>query len=175
MKVPLHSGLRRRPALHQPARRGLDHVSGLTPSTQGAVGVRARFVCVGSGAAGCENRRIAEHYLRPDWFTEHVFNRVIAALTRLGVSVAGSRVLEVRGRKTARLPRPALGDRELAEARDRHLPAGGQLALDRLERRLDRPGRITAAKPSAIRNLVDQLALVHSTTSKLDAEQRPTA
>jgi len=29
-----------------------------------------------------------------------VFNRVVAALTRLGVSVAGSRVLEVRGRKT---------------------------------------------------------------------------
>jgi deazaflavin-dependent oxidoreductase (nitroreductase family) len=29
-----------------------------------------------------------------------VFNRGVAALTRLGVSVAGSRVLEVRGRKT---------------------------------------------------------------------------
>jgi deazaflavin-dependent oxidoreductase (nitroreductase family) len=29
-----------------------------------------------------------------------VFNPAVAALTRLGVSVAGSRVLEVRGRKT---------------------------------------------------------------------------
>jgi deazaflavin-dependent oxidoreductase (nitroreductase family) len=29
-----------------------------------------------------------------------VFNRAVAALTRTGVSVAGSRVLEVRGRKT---------------------------------------------------------------------------
>jgi len=29
-----------------------------------------------------------------------VFNRGVAALTRLGLSVAGSRVLEVRGRKT---------------------------------------------------------------------------
>jgi deazaflavin-dependent oxidoreductase (nitroreductase family) len=29
-----------------------------------------------------------------------VFNRVVAAATRLGVSVAGSRVLEVRGRKS---------------------------------------------------------------------------
>jgi deazaflavin-dependent oxidoreductase (nitroreductase family) len=29
-----------------------------------------------------------------------VFNRLVAALTRLGVSVAGSRVLEVRGRKS---------------------------------------------------------------------------
>jgi deazaflavin-dependent oxidoreductase (nitroreductase family) len=29
-----------------------------------------------------------------------VFNRAVAALTRAGVSVAGSRILEVRGRKT---------------------------------------------------------------------------
>jgi deazaflavin-dependent oxidoreductase (nitroreductase family) len=39
-------------------------------------------------------------YQRPGWVTKHVFNRAVAALTRLGVSVAGSRVLEVRGRKT---------------------------------------------------------------------------
>jgi deazaflavin-dependent oxidoreductase (nitroreductase family) len=40
------------------------------------------------------------HYKRPDWFTKHVFNPVVAGLTRLGISVAGSRVLEVRGRKS---------------------------------------------------------------------------
>jgi deazaflavin-dependent oxidoreductase (nitroreductase family) len=43
---------------------------------------------------------VAERFQRPGWFTTHVFNRAVAALTRLGVSVAGSRVLEVRGRKT---------------------------------------------------------------------------
>jgi deazaflavin-dependent oxidoreductase (nitroreductase family) len=43
---------------------------------------------------------IAARYQRPGWFTKNVFNRAVAALTRLGVSVAGSRVLEVRGRKT---------------------------------------------------------------------------
>ena len=43
---------------------------------------------------------MAQRYQRPDWFTVHVFNRIVAALTRLGLSVAGSRVLEVRGRKT---------------------------------------------------------------------------
>jgi deazaflavin-dependent oxidoreductase (nitroreductase family) len=43
---------------------------------------------------------MAEHYERPGWFTEHVFNRLVAALTRLGVSVMGSRVLEIRGRKS---------------------------------------------------------------------------
>ncbi len=39
-----------------------------------------------------------DRYLRPGWFTRNVFNRIVAALTRLGVSVLGSRVLEVRGR-----------------------------------------------------------------------------
>src|SRR5674536_101211 len=37
-------------------------------------------------------------YRRPDWFTFHVFNPAVAALTRAGVSVLGSRVLRVRGR-----------------------------------------------------------------------------
>jgi hypothetical protein len=41
---------------------------------------------------------MSEHYQRPDWFTKHVFNRVVAASTRLGISVWGSRVLRVRGR-----------------------------------------------------------------------------
>ena len=43
---------------------------------------------------------MADRYQRPGWFTQHVFNPGIALLTRAGVSVAGSRVLEVRGRKT---------------------------------------------------------------------------
>jgi deazaflavin-dependent oxidoreductase (nitroreductase family) len=40
------------------------------------------------------------HYRKPGWFTKHVFNRAVAVATRLGLSVWGSRVLEVRGRKT---------------------------------------------------------------------------
>src|ERR671930_1735066 len=40
------------------------------------------------------------HYQQPDWFTRNVFNRVVAGLTRLGISVVGSRVLEVRGRSS---------------------------------------------------------------------------
>jgi deazaflavin-dependent oxidoreductase (nitroreductase family) len=43
---------------------------------------------------------MAAHYQRPDWFTKHVFNPTVAGLTRLGVSFVGSRVLEVRGRKS---------------------------------------------------------------------------
>jgi deazaflavin-dependent oxidoreductase (nitroreductase family) len=37
-------------------------------------------------------------YKRPDWFTNHVFNPLVAALTRSGVSLLGSRVLRIRGR-----------------------------------------------------------------------------
>jgi deazaflavin-dependent oxidoreductase (nitroreductase family) len=40
------------------------------------------------------------HFQEPSWFTRNVFNRAVALLTRLGISVAGSRVLEVRGRKS---------------------------------------------------------------------------
>jgi deazaflavin-dependent oxidoreductase (nitroreductase family) len=43
---------------------------------------------------------MAAHYQRPGWFTTNVFNRVVAALTRLGISVYGSRVLEVKGRRS---------------------------------------------------------------------------
>jgi deazaflavin-dependent oxidoreductase (nitroreductase family) len=41
-----------------------------------------------------------ERYQRPGWFTKHVFNRVVAGLTRFGIGVAGSRVLEVQGRSS---------------------------------------------------------------------------
>jgi hypothetical protein len=39
-------------------------------------------------------------YLAPDWFTRNIFNRAVRGLTRLGISVAGSRELRVRGRKS---------------------------------------------------------------------------
>lgn len=45
----------------------------------------------------------APHYKRPDWFTQHVFNPMVSGLTRLGVSVMGSRVLEHRGRTSGEL------------------------------------------------------------------------
>jgi deazaflavin-dependent oxidoreductase (nitroreductase family) len=43
---------------------------------------------------------MADRYQRPGWFTQHVFNPAVALLTRAGVSIAGSRVLELRGRKS---------------------------------------------------------------------------
>jgi deazaflavin-dependent oxidoreductase (nitroreductase family) len=42
------------------------------------------------------NRR----YLEPDWFTRTILNPTVKALTKIGVSFWGSRILEVRGRKS---------------------------------------------------------------------------
>lgn len=39
-------------------------------------------------------------YLAPDGFTRRVFNPVVARLTAWGLSIKGSRILEVRGRTT---------------------------------------------------------------------------
>ena len=43
---------------------------------------------------------MSDRYIKPDWFTKNVFNTSVAALTRLGISVWGSRVLRVKGRKS---------------------------------------------------------------------------
>jgi hypothetical protein len=42
----------------------------------------------------------APHFKEPGWFTRNVFNPLVAGLSRRGVSLAGSRVLEVQGRKS---------------------------------------------------------------------------
>jgi deazaflavin-dependent oxidoreductase (nitroreductase family) len=41
-----------------------------------------------------------DRYLKPSWFTKRIFNGTVASLTRVGVSVMGSRILTVRGRTT---------------------------------------------------------------------------
>jgi deazaflavin-dependent oxidoreductase (nitroreductase family) len=43
---------------------------------------------------------MSEHYQEPGWFTRNVFNRAVRALTRVGLSVMGSRELRVRGRSS---------------------------------------------------------------------------
>ena len=43
---------------------------------------------------------MSDHYQRPGWFTTNVFNRAVGGLTRAGISVWGSRVLEVPGRRS---------------------------------------------------------------------------
>src|SRR5437763_15229355 len=40
------------------------------------------------------------YYRKPGWITNHISNPIVAGLTRIGVSVWGSRILRVRGRKS---------------------------------------------------------------------------
>jgi deazaflavin-dependent oxidoreductase (nitroreductase family) len=79
---------------------------------------------------------VPDRYLPPGWFTTNVFDRIVAGLTGLGVSVMGSRVLEVRGRTSGeprRVPVNVLtleGERYLVAPRGttqwvRNLRAGG--------------------------------------------------
>lgn len=42
----------------------------------------------------------AAHVMKPGWITINVINRAVAWMTRRGISVWGSRVLAVRGRKS---------------------------------------------------------------------------
>ena len=41
-----------------------------------------------------------DRFQQPGWFTRNVFNKAVAGATRLGISMMGSRVLEVKGRKS---------------------------------------------------------------------------
>ncbi len=51
------------------------------------------------------NDPIAARYRKPGWFTQHVLNRAVVALTRAGLSVWGSRILEVPGRTSGEVRR----------------------------------------------------------------------
>jgi deazaflavin-dependent oxidoreductase (nitroreductase family) len=67
---------------------------------------------------------MADRYERPGWFTKNVFNRAVAALTRLGISVAGSRVLEVRGRSSGQWRRTPVNPLDFEGARYLVAPRG---------------------------------------------------
>jgi deazaflavin-dependent oxidoreductase (nitroreductase family) len=61
---------------------------------------------------------------RPGWFTAHVFNPLVALLTRLGISLLGSRVLEVHGRSSGALRRTPVNLLELEGERYLVAPRG---------------------------------------------------
>jgi deazaflavin-dependent oxidoreductase (nitroreductase family) len=67
---------------------------------------------------------MTESYQRPGWFTKRVFNPVVAGLTRLGIGVAGSRVLVVRGRRTGQWRRTPVNPLEFEGARYLVAPRG---------------------------------------------------
>jgi deazaflavin-dependent oxidoreductase (nitroreductase family) len=73
----------------------------------------------GSSAAGAHFER-----KRPGWFTKSVFNRLVAGLTRAGLSMRGSRVLEVRGRSSGEPRRTPVNVLEFEGARYLVAPRG---------------------------------------------------
>lgn len=86
----------------------------------------------------------SSRYVEPGWFSRNVFNPGVALLTRAGVSVWGSRVLRVRGRKTGEVRETPVnlltvdGARYLVAprgvtqwVRNLRVAGGGELALGR--------------------------------------------
>ncbi len=67
---------------------------------------------------------MAKSYVKPDWFTRNLVNRLVAGMTRLGISVWGSRVLEVRGRKSGEPRRTPVNPLELDGVRFLIAPRG---------------------------------------------------
>ncbi|MFN8162619.1 MAG: nitroreductase family deazaflavin-dependent oxidoreductase [Solirubrobacterales bacterium] len=87
---------------------------------------------------------MAETFQEPGWFTKNVFNRIVAGATKLGISVAGSRLLEVEGRKSGEWRKTPVnllvfeGDRYLVAprgntqwARNLRASGGGRLLVGR--------------------------------------------
>jgi deazaflavin-dependent oxidoreductase (nitroreductase family) len=107
---------------------------------------------------------MADHYRAPDWFTRRVFNPLVAGLTRLGVGIYGSRVLEVRGRKSGEWRRTpvnllTVGDEEYLVAprghtqwvRNMRAAGGGRLILGRRVRPITTVELSDAEKPPILR------------------------
>jgi deazaflavin-dependent oxidoreductase (nitroreductase family) len=63
-------------------------------------------------------------YEKPDWLTKHVFNPLVSLLTNLGVSVRGSRILVVRGRKSGQIRTTPLNPLEIGGKRYLVAPRG---------------------------------------------------
>jgi deazaflavin-dependent oxidoreductase (nitroreductase family) len=83
-------------------------------------------------------------FQEPGWFTRHVFNPMVNLAMRLGISLAGSRILEVRGRKSGEWRRTPVnllvfeGERYLVAprgetqwVRNMRVSGGGRLVLGR--------------------------------------------
>jgi deazaflavin-dependent oxidoreductase (nitroreductase family) len=45
----------------------------------------------------------SDRYVHPGWFTRNIFNRLVVVATRMGLSVWGSRILELRGRTSGQV------------------------------------------------------------------------
>jgi deazaflavin-dependent oxidoreductase (nitroreductase family) len=70
------------------------------------------------------NSSLMARYEKPDWLTKHVFNPLVSLLTNLGVSVRGSRILVVRGRKSGQIRTTPVNPLEIGGKRYLVAPRG---------------------------------------------------
>jgi deazaflavin-dependent oxidoreductase (nitroreductase family) len=63
-------------------------------------------------------------YQEPDWLTKHVFNPLVMLLTNRGLSVRGSRILVVRGRKSGHIRTTPVNPLEVGGTRYLVAPRG---------------------------------------------------
>ena len=68
--------------------------------------------------------RILAHYQKPHWLTKYLFNPLVAWLTNRGISVRGSRILVVRGRKSGQIRRTPVNPLEMSGKRYLVAPRG---------------------------------------------------
>ncbi|MEU1540457.1 MULTISPECIES: nitroreductase family deazaflavin-dependent oxidoreductase [Streptomycetaceae] len=107
---------------------------------------------------------MSEHVIKPGWFTINVFNRTVAWLTRRGLSVWGSRVLAVRGRKSGEWRRTPVnllvvnGERYLVAPRghvqwthNMRAAGGGRLLLGKRVEEFSATEVADDAKPEVLR------------------------
>ncbi len=64
------------------------------------------------------------NFKQPGWFTKNIFNPLVAWLSKRGLSIAGSRVLEVKGRKSGEWRRTPVNPLEFEGARYLVAPRG---------------------------------------------------
>ena len=108
-------------------------------------------------------------YLEPGWFTRNVFNRTVRRLTRMGISVLGSRELRVRGRtsgewRTVPVNLLTLDDRQYLVAprgvtqwvRNVRAGGGGELRVGRRVEAFRAVELDDAAKPAILRAYLER-------------------
>lgn len=86
----------------------------------------------------------SRHYAQPGWITNRLVNPAVAGLTRLGVSVWGSRVLEVPGRNSGEPRRTPVNVLEVGDARYLVSPRGHTQWVRNL--RASRRGRLLVGR-----------------------------
>ena len=104
------------------------------------------------------------HFEEPGWFTRNVFNRLVAAGNRIGLSLAGSRVLEVKGRKSGEWRRTPVnllvhdGERYLVAprghtqwVRNMRVAGGGRLVLGKRVEEFEATEVPEAERPELLR------------------------